>query len=166
MRVHWSSRIAFVLAAAGSAIGLGNIWKFPYMAGEQGGGAFVLIYLICILIIGVPILIAEMYIGQAGQANAVTSFEKLDKKNSPWNITGYMGLVSAILILSFYSVVGGWILNFEFMSIFNNLTGMTTEQIEGVLPDLFNNAGCPVILARNFYVISCGYCIFWCEKWS
>lgn len=141
MRVHWSSRIAFVLAAAGSAIGLGNIWKFPYMAGEQGGGAFVIVYLACILIIGLPILIAEMYIGQNGQANAVTAFDNLDKKNSIWGIPGYMGVIAAILILSFYSVVGGWILNFEYVSLFNNLSEMSPEQVESILPDLFDNAG-------------------------
>ena len=101
MRAHWSSRIAFVLAAAGSAIGLGNIWKFPYMAGESGGGAFVLIYLGCIAIVGLPILIAEMYVGQAGQANVVESFENLDRKNTPWVAPGFMGFLSAVLILIF-----------------------------------------------------------------
>ena len=153
MRAHWSSRIAFVLAAAGSAIGLGNIWKFPYMAGEQGGGAFVLIYLACIAVVGVPILIAEMYVGQASQANVVTAFEKLDKKNSPWQITGWMGFISAVLILSFYSVVGGWILNFEFVSIFNNFSKMNQEEITGILDTLLGSAGIQLFWHLIFMIL-------------
>ena len=74
MRAHWSHRLAFVMAASGSAIGLGNIWKFPYITGEYGGGAFVLVYLVCILVVGLPIFIAELYIGQQGQANTVSCF--------------------------------------------------------------------------------------------
>ena len=155
-RVLWSSRIAFVLAAAGSAIGLGNIWKFPYMAGDQGGGAFVLIYLFCIAIVGIPILISEMYIGQNGRANVVTSFENLDRKKSPWRITGWMGFLAAVLILSFYSVVGGWILNFEFVSLTSDLSSMTTDQIQGILPSLFESAPQQIFWHAIFMAIVVG----------
>ena len=101
-RSHWNSRLSFILVAVGSAVGLGNIWKFPYIAGENGGGAFVLIYLICIMAIGLPIFIAELYIGQKSQSNLVTAFEVLDKKKSRWAIAGWFGLLSAFLILSLY----------------------------------------------------------------
>ncbi|MCB0394229.1 MAG: sodium-dependent transporter [Bdellovibrionales bacterium] len=138
-RAHWSNRLAFVFAAAGSAIGLGNIWKFPYITGVNGGGAFVLIYLACIAAVGVPILIAEMYIGQKGQANTVTSFENTHKTGSPWQIAGWMGLLAALLILSFYSVVGGWILDFEYRSLLSEFSGMSTEQIQGTLGSLFSS---------------------------
>ncbi len=136
-RAHWTNRIAFILAATGSAIGLGNIWKFPYIAGVNGGGAFVMIYLACILAIGVPIFIAELYIGQKGQANAITSFEITDKKGTPWQIAGWMGMLAAILILSFYSVVGGWILDFEYRSLLGEFMSQTDEQIQGTLGGLF-----------------------------
>ena len=106
-RAHWTSRLGFILAAAGSAVGLGNIWKFPYMTGENGGGAFVLVYLLCVLGVGLPILIAEVYIGRESQRNVVQAFEALDRPRSPWKVTGWLGLVTAFLILSFYSVVGG-----------------------------------------------------------
>ena len=116
-RAHWGSRLAFILAAAGSAIGLGNIWKFPYIAGVNGGGAFVLLYLICIFAVGVPILISEMYIGQKSQSNNVDAFRKLSENNKWGSMAGWLGLLSAFMILSFYSVVGGWILDFEYQSL-------------------------------------------------
>lgn len=137
-RAHWSGRIAFVLAAAGSAIGLGNIWKFPYITGENGGGAFVLIYLACIAAVGLPILIAEMYIGQKAQRNTVEAFEVTHKKGTFWRLPGWLGLISAFLILSFYSVVGGWILDFEFRSLINEFGGKSEQEIGDTLSGLFS----------------------------
>ena len=99
-RVHWGSRMGFVLAAAGSAVGLGNIWKFPYITGVNGGGAFVLVYLACIAAVGIPIFIAELYIGQRAQKNAVEAFEVLHKKGTFWRLPGFLGLASAFIILS------------------------------------------------------------------
>ena len=113
-REQWGSQLGFVLATTGSAVGLGNIWKFPYIVGENGGGAFVLVYLGCILLIGIPIFMSELFIGQRGQANVVDSFEKLDKKGTPWQTCGWIMFISPILVLSFYSVVGGWCLDFAF----------------------------------------------------
>lgn len=136
-RAHWSGRLGFILAASGSAIGLGNIWKFPYMAGVNGGGAFVLVYLLCIACVGLPILIAEIYIGRESQKNAVKAFEDLDREKSPWRFAGFLGLISAFLILSFYSVVGGWVLDFEFKSILNQFADQSDETIKGFLDSLF-----------------------------
>ena len=110
-REQWTSKIGFILAAAGSAIGLGAIWKFPYMAGTNGGSVFVLLFIICTLLIGLPILLAEFVIGRRGQADAVTSLKKLSTRRS-WGWVGWMGLASSFIILSFYSVVGGWILSY------------------------------------------------------
>lgn len=110
------SRIGFILAAAGSAVGLGNIWKFPYVTGEYGGGAFVIIYLLAILFIGLVVFLAEAVIGQNAQANVATSFIETSKsKNPKWKFAGFI-IISGLIILSFYSVVLGWILNYVFTS--------------------------------------------------
>jgi len=122
----WSGRWTFILAAAGSAVGLGNIWKFPYMAGEYGGGAFVLIYLICILLIGVPIMVAEILIGRRGRSSPANSMAYLAKeaKTLPhWKFLGVMGAIAGLLILSFYSVAAGW----AFAYIFEGFNGDSAD---------------------------------------
>jgi len=115
-REHWGSKLGFILAASGSAVGLGNIWKYPYIAGENGGGAFTLIYLFCILIVGMPIVIGEFVIGRKTQLSPVGAFEKL-APNSYWKWVGMLGVCSAFVILAFYGVVGGWTLRYTFMSL-------------------------------------------------
>jgi len=117
------SRIGFILAAAGSAVGLGNIWKFPYVTGEYGGGAFVLVYLLAILFIGLTVFLAEAVIGQNAQSDVATSFVKTSKsKNENWKFAGFM-IISGLLILSFYSVVLGWILDY----VITSFTALPTE---------------------------------------
>lgn len=110
-RDHFASKIGFVLAAAGSAIGLGAIWKFPYMAGTNGGSVFVLLFIISTLLIGLPILLAEFVIGRKGQADAITGLKKL-APGKKWFLIGWSGFFFSFIILSFYSVVGGWILSY------------------------------------------------------
>ncbi len=110
-RENWGSRVGFILAAAGSAIGLGNIWKFPYIAGEHGGAAFIFIYLICIGIIGLPVLVAEVLIGRTGKKNPVGSFRKLSNSKI-WTSVGSMGVIAGFLILSYYIVIAGWSLGY------------------------------------------------------
>lgn len=110
---EWSSRFVFILAATGSAVGLGNIWKFPYITGENGGGAFVLIYLLCIAIIGMPIMIAEIMLGRRGKQSPINTMRELAieaQTSKVWQIIGIMGVFTGLLILSYYSVVGGWTL--------------------------------------------------------
>ena len=109
----WSSRLTFILAATGSAVGLGNIWKFPYIAGENGGGAFVLVYLACILIVGTPVMIAEVLMGRRGRSSPIHSVIKLAKEagvGQGWQFIGWMGVLAGLIILSYYSVVAGWVL--------------------------------------------------------
>jgi len=106
-RGKWSSKFGFILAAAGSAIGLGNIWRFPYITGSNGGGAFVFIYLLCIFIIAFPVMISELAIGRTTEKNPVGAFQKLAPK-SPWVIIGFLGVLTGFGILSYYSVVAGW----------------------------------------------------------
>ncbi|EAQ65177.1 Sodium:neurotransmitter symporter [Marinomonas sp. MED121] len=111
----WASRWIFILAATGSAVGLGNIWKFPYITGENGGGAFVLMYLVCILFVGVPIMMAEVFIGRRARKspiNAITELAKEAKQSTKWSILGLMGMLAGVMIFSFYSVVAGWVLHY------------------------------------------------------
>jgi len=108
---EWSSRTAFILAATGSAVGLGNIWKFPYITGENGGGAFVLVYLLCVALIGIPIFIAESMMGRRGRENPVNTMLNLstEANTTPqWQYVGWLGIIAGLLILSYYSVIAGW----------------------------------------------------------
>jgi len=118
-REKWGSKIGFVLAAAGSAIGLGNIWKFPYIAGENGGASFVLVYLICIAIIGLPVLIAEILIGRTTQRNPVGAFYKLSNSKI-WASLGGLGVIAGFMILSFYAIIAGWSLGYIIEAIVGN----------------------------------------------
>lgn len=128
----WSSRMAFILAATGSAVGLGNIWKFPYVTGENGGGAFVLVYLLCIAIVGIPIMMAEVYIGRSGRHNPITSFRLVAERNlaSPvWRISAIVGVLAAFIILSFYSVIGGWAASYVGHAAMGDFTGQSADAI-------------------------------------
>ena len=131
-RDQFASKIGFILAAAGSAIGLGAIWKFPYMAGNNGGSVFILLFILCIFFISLPVLIAEFMIGRRGQKDAITSFKE-QAPGKPWYLIGYMGMIMAALILSFYSVVGGWILSYLGRALLFMLSAETTAY-----GDLFN----------------------------
>ncbi len=170
MRSHWSGRLAFILAASGSAVGLGNIWKFPYITGLNGGGAFVLAYLITIAIVGFPIFMAEIFIGQKSQSNAVKSFEIIHREKSPFRFTGLLGIVSAFLILSFYSVVGGWILSFEFRSITGGLIALSSEQIAEQFGGLIGDPVTQVFWHSIFMILTVGIVIGGIskgiEKWA
>lgn len=138
-REQWSSRIGFIFAAAGSAIGLGNIWRFPTEVGRNGGGAFVLLYFIIMMVIGIPVMISELSVGRKGQKNIVGSF--LAIKNTPlWFIVGFMGVMSGFLILSFYSVIAGWGVSYIFKFITGSFSaGMTPEATEAVFVGLVAN---------------------------
>jgi len=131
-RAHWGSRLGFILAAAGSAVGLGNIWKFPYITGENGGGLFVLIYLLCIALVGVPIFIAEVLIGRTAQCSPVGAFRALSKPASPWMGIGWMGVAGGFIILSYYSVVAGWAMHYTWLSLQSTFAGMSAEQVGSV----------------------------------
>ncbi|MCK5220101.1 MAG: sodium-dependent transporter, partial [Candidatus Aminicenantes bacterium] len=116
-RGKWGTRMGFVLAAAGSAVGLGNIWKFPYITGVYGGGAFVLVYLGFILIVGMPIMISELIVGHRSEKNPIGAFRDLDGKKSIWQSAGWLGVASGFVILSFYSIVAGQAMAYIFKSL-------------------------------------------------
>ena len=131
---QWSSRWMFIMAATGSAVGLGNIWKFPYMAGKSGGGAFVIVYLICIALIGLPVLMAEISLGRRGRQSPINSMRNLiaeAKANKFWVVIGWSGMVAGFLILSYYSVIAGWALIYIFKTALGDFAGLPAEQIQG-----------------------------------
>lgn len=117
-REHWGNKFGFILAAAGSAVGLGNIWKFPYITGENGGAAFIIIYLLCILLIGLPVLIAEILLGRYGQKGPVSSLRDYAKNNKKlWTASGWLFFVTGFIILGYYNVIAGWSLGYVFETI-------------------------------------------------
>ncbi len=127
----WASRWIFILAATGSAVGLGNIWKLPYITGENGGGAFVLVYLACILLVGIPIMMAEVFIGRRARKNPINALSDVAEESGgsrKWGLIGVMGMLSGVLIFSFYSVVGGWVLHYIKAMLMGDLAGTTSDQ--------------------------------------
>lgn len=139
-REHWSSHLGFILAAAGSAIGLGTLWKFPYVTGENGGGIFVLIYILCTFFIGVPVFIAELILGRRAQRGAVGVFATLANNSAVWKCAGWLGVASSFLIMSFYSILAGWGLNYVFMSLSQFYETMSAQEISGVFDILSSSA--------------------------
>ncbi|KAF3981815.1 MAG: sodium-dependent transporter [Methylococcales symbiont of Hymedesmia sp. n. MRB-2018] len=122
---EWSSRFAYILATTGSAVGLGNIWKFPYITGENGGGAFVLVYLGCVLAIGIPIMIAETMMGRRGRQSPINTLSTLSTEANAskyWRYLGWTGVIAGILILSYYSVIAGWAIAYVFKAIFSGFS--------------------------------------------
>ncbi len=129
---RWSSRFAFIMATTGAAVGLGNIWKFPYMAGENGGGLFVLLYLLAIILIGIPIMMAEILIGRLGRQNPVSTLNNLAVhagKTPHWQLLGWWGALGLILVLSFYSVVAGWSIGYLIKAWFGEFNGLDPETV-------------------------------------
>ena len=170
-REQWGSKLGFILAASGSAVGIGNIWKYPHMAGQNGGAAFTVVYLVCILVVGLSIVIAEFVIGRRTQLSPVGAFEKL-APGTNWKWVGFLGVASAFVILSFYGVVGGWIMKYIVISItggFKELSG-DPAAASSVFNNYINGTWSPIF----FQVIFMAVCILvivngvkgGIEKWS
>lgn len=155
-REHWGSRLGFIMAAAGSAVGLGNIWRFPYTAGENGGSAFILIYLVFVFMIGLSVMVAEFAIGRRTGLAAVGAYKSYDKR---WTFAGFIGVVSAFLIMGFYPVVGGWALAY----VGKSLTGLmsTTSGFGNVFVGFIESPIEPLLwmvafLALNIVIVAKG----------
>lgn len=156
---QWSSRLGFVLAATGSAVGLGNIWKFPYMIGQSGGAAFVLIYLLCIAMIGLPILVAEWMLGRRGQKNPINTMSELARKNNRsqgWVVVGLTGVLGAFLILSFYSVIGGWALAYVGDAIGGGFRGLDADGAGALFNGMLANPGALLLWHTAFMALTVG----------
>lgn len=139
-RAQWGSRLGFVLAAAGSAVGLGNIWRFPYQTGEHGGGLFVLVYLLSVVLIGLPVFMAEVFLGRESQRSPVGAFRTFSRPRSPWIGLGWLGVVAAFVILSYYSVVAGWCLHYTWVSITETFAGKGADEVAATFGALAGNA--------------------------
>ncbi|WP_226680785.1 sodium-dependent transporter [Sutcliffiella horikoshii] len=162
MKQHeqWTSKIGFILAAAGSAIGLGAIWKFPYMAGTNGGGIFFLLFILFTLVIATPMLLAEFIIGRSTQKDAITAYKTL-AKGSKWHYIGILGVVASFILLSFYSVVGGWIVTYLGKSITGGLSQFSLEEYGGLFEQTIANPTQVLIaqfifLAITIWVVQAG----------
>lgn len=123
-RAKFGSKLGIILATAGSAVGLGNVWRFPYMAGENGGAVFIIMYLGCVLLLGIPCMVSEFIIGRHGQSNTARAYGKLAGK-SLWRFVGYMGVLTGFLITGYYAVVSGWCLQYIYASLLGRLQGDT-----------------------------------------
>ena len=121
-RGNFGSKLGIVLATAGSAVGLGNVWRFPYMTGQNGGAAFLVVYVVCIVLLGIPGMLSEFVVGRHAQANAARAYDKLSG-GRPWKLVGYLGILTSTLILGFYAVVAGWCLQYLFASLAGQLGG-------------------------------------------
>ena len=151
IRDQWKTRIGFVWVAAGSAVGLGNIWRFPYVVGENGGSVFILIYIAFVLILGMPIIIAEMALGKLSQKSPVGAFQLVVGPRSAWQIAGYLGAFAALLILSFYSVVASWCVSFAIKTFSGELTsGRSGTEIGAMLTSLRASASEQILLTGGF----------------
>ena len=160
-RERLKSRLGFILISAGCAIGIGNVWKFPYMTGKGGGGAFVLLYLIFLVMLGLPIMTMEFSIGRAARKSPVLAYQKLEPAGTKWHIHGIVALIGNYLLMMFYTVVAGWMLYYVYASITGLYHGMNNKQIVDVFKGLLNNpmilfiCTCTIIIS-GFFILSIG----------
>ncbi len=150
-REQWGSKIGFILAASGSAVGLGNLWKFPYMAGKNGGGAFVLVYFIILFLVGFTLMLAEITLGRHTQLNAIGAYKKISKK---WAWVGGLGVLAGFIILSYYSVVGGWVINYIIKSFSGALQVSDAEVLGGMFGNLIGGTWEPIIYHAIFMIMT------------
>ena len=158
-RANFGSKLGVILATAGSAVGLGNVWRFPYMAGENGGAVFIMIYVICVVLLGIPCMISEFIVGRHGQANTARAYRKL-AGGTPWALIGYMGVLTGFLITGYYAVVSGWCLQYIWASLIGHLQGdpgyfktyfteLSTDPVKSVLWTV-------IILGMTYLIIEHG----------
>ena len=163
-RETFGSRIGFILVSAGCAIGIGNVWKFPYLCGEYGGAAFILIYLIFLLIMGIPVLVCEFSIGRASRFSVAASFEKLAPEGTKWHWTKWIGIVGSYLLMMFYTTVGGWLLYYCFKSIKGDFNGASTEEVTAAFSEVMGNMPVMAFWTILICVIGFAVCVFGIQK--
>ena len=160
-RERLGSRLGFILLSAGCAIGVGNVWKFPWMVGQYGGGAFVLFYVIFLLILGLPIMTMEFAVGRASQKSPVRAYQALEKPGSKWHIHGYLAMIGNYLLMMFYTTVCGWMLHYFYLTAAGRFVGATTEQVGAVFGEMLSRpgvmAGCMIaVVVIGFLINSFG----------
>lgn len=160
-RESFKSRLGFILVSAGCAIGIGNVWKFPYVAGANGGGVFVLFYLLFLLIMGVPVLSMELAVGRASRKSAVQGYQELEPKGSKWHVHGWFCIIGCYLLMMYYTTVAGWMLGYFFKFATGSFEGVATEGVDAVFANMLANpvemsVGMIVIVLAGFFVCSFG----------
>jgi NSS family neurotransmitter:Na+ symporter len=153
-RGSWNTRTGFIIASAGSAVGLGNVWKFPYITGENGGGAFLVVYLICVAAIGTPIMLAEFCLGRKSRKNVVGAYQYF-KKGRGWNIAGWMAVAATFMILSFYGVVAGWTIAYMVKSVTTAVTGFNNPKEAGIFFEIFAANTSEVLFYQFLFMFLC-----------
>lgn len=149
-RESFGSRLGFILISAGCAIGLGNVWRFPYITGQYGGAAFVLIYLICLVMLGLPIMVMEFSVGRSARSSIALAFDKLEPENTKWHWYKYFGMAGNYLLMMFYTTIGGWLLLYLFKMAAGNFEGMDSGQIAGEFTELM---GQPVLMTVFMVIV-------------
>lgn len=149
-RESFGSRLGFILISAGCAIGLGNVWRFPYITGQYGGAAFVLIYLICLVMLGLPIMVMEFSVGRGARSSIALAFDKLEPENTKWHWYKYFGMAGNYLLMMFYTTIGGWLLLYLFKMAAGDFEGMDTGQIAGEFSELM---GQPVLMTVFMVIV-------------
>ena len=158
-RANFGSRLGVILATAGSAVGLGNVWRFPYMTGENGGAVFIIIYVVCVFFLGIPCMVSEFIVGRHGQSNTARAFSKM-AGGGPWSLIGYMGVLTGFLITGYYAVVAGWCLQYIWASLIGHMQG-TPEYFQTYFAELSSDPVKPVlwtfiILGMTYLIIEHG----------
>jgi NSS family neurotransmitter:Na+ symporter len=157
MHGAWKSRWTFIMAATGSAVGLGNIWKFPYIAGENGGGAFVLVYLLCILIVGLPVMIAEIMLGRRGRHSPINTMRYLTEEaglHGIWNAIGWLGVIAGLMILSYYAVIAGWALHYIGHMASGTFQGVNADQAGVIFGELLADKNTLIFWQTTFLLLT------------
>ena len=157
-REKFSSRLGFILISAGCAVGLGNVWRFPYITGKYGGAAFVLIYLVFLVILGMPIMAMEFAVGRASQKSAARSFHVLEPKGSKWHLEGYAAMAGNYLLMMFYTTVGGWMLAYVYKMASGTFSGMTPDAVGGVFGEMLAQPGSMTFWMVVTVLLSFGIC--------
>lgn len=157
-RERFSSRLGFILTSAGCAIGLGNVWRFPYIVGKYGGAAFVLVYLVFLAILGLPIMIMEFSVGRASQKSAARSFHVLKPDEKKWHITGYLAILGNYMLMMFYTTVAGWMLNYIIKMISGEFVGLTPDEVGGVFNGMLADPVAQVLWMVIITIVCFGVC--------
>ena len=159
MHGQWSSRWTFILAATGAAVGLGNIWKFPYLTGQNGGSAFVLVYVVCVAALGIPLMMAEILLGRRGRSTPIRSMQVLAEETNTtqwWQIVGWSGTLAGMLILSYYSVIGGWTVAYIFKSAGGTFSGASGQLAAETFTNFVGSGSTLFIWHTVFMVLTMG----------
>ncbi len=159
-REKFGTRLGFILMSAGCAIGVGNVWKFPYLAGENGGGAFVLIYLICLILLGIPVMTVEFTLGRASQKSPVRLYQALEKPGHKWHIHGYFALLGNVVLMMFYTVVCGWMFYYFVQTARGKFTGLDTAGVGDAFSSLLASPSTLIIYSAVVVILGCLICAF------